>query len=136
MNNPTSVAIHEAKLLWPNKPIQCVISFGTGRRAPIPVDSSAEPPAIQITNSSWKKKFFAIIDSATDTEGKFSLNIDKFNVQFFINLKRHSFRNCYSWIRLIIEVLHIYYFNKPAYLRLPCLWNLTIEDDSKFSDSF
>lgn len=69
-NNPTAVAIHEAKLLWPNKPIHCVISFGTGRTAPNPLDSCIEPSSIPISNSSWKKKFFAIIDSATDTEGE------------------------------------------------------------------
>ncbi|CAG9821065.1 unnamed protein product [Phaedon cochleariae] len=67
VNNPTAVAIHEAKLLWPNTPIQCVVSFGTGRTVPNPVEPS-EPISTPIS-SSWKKKFFAILDSATDTEG-------------------------------------------------------------------
>ncbi|CAG9835357.1 unnamed protein product [Diabrotica balteata] len=69
VNNPTAVAIHEAKLLWPNTPIQCVLSFGTGRTVPNPVLSCSQDKDATITNSSWKKKFFAIIDSATDTEG-------------------------------------------------------------------
>lgn len=69
VNNPTAVAIHEAKLLWPTTPIQCVISFGTGRTAPNPLDPFAVPTGNTISNSSWKKKFFAILDSATDTEG-------------------------------------------------------------------
>lgn len=68
VNNPTAVAVHEAKLLWPNKPIHCVISFGTGRTAPNPIDTCTD--STQISNSSWKKKFFAIIHSATDTEGE------------------------------------------------------------------
>ncbi|XP_074034206.1 calcium-independent phospholipase A2-gamma [Leptinotarsa decemlineata] len=69
VNNPTAVAIHEAKLLWPNTPIQCVVSFGTGRTVPNPMDTTAESLTTPISNSSWKKKFFAILDSATDTEG-------------------------------------------------------------------
>lgn len=69
VNNPTAVAVHEAKLLWPNKPIQCVISFGTGRTAPNSFDSLSEP-FTEVSNSSWKEKFFAILNSATDTEGE------------------------------------------------------------------
>lgn len=69
VNNPTSVAIHEAKLLWPTTPIQCIVSFGTGRTAPNPIDMSAELTTTTINNLSWKKKFLAILDSATDTEG-------------------------------------------------------------------
>ncbi|XP_017777635.1 PREDICTED: calcium-independent phospholipase A2-gamma-like isoform X2 [Nicrophorus vespilloides] len=66
VNNPTAVAIHEAKLLWPNTPIQCVVSFGTGRSVPTQSESFREQPA---NVSSWKNKFLKILDSATDTEG-------------------------------------------------------------------
>lgn len=72
MNNPTAVAVHEAKLLWPNKPIQCVISFGTGRTAPNSFESFIDT-STQINNSSWKEKFLAILNSATDTEGELLL---------------------------------------------------------------
>lgn len=67
VNNPCAVAIHEAKQLWPNTPIQCVVSFGTGRTPPrIP---SIEGEVKDNNASSWKDKFYKILASATDTEG-------------------------------------------------------------------
>lgn len=67
VNNPCAVALHEAKQLWPNSPIQCVISFGTGR-TPNQICGNSKKSA-EIAISSWKEKFYKILDSATDTEG-------------------------------------------------------------------
>jgi calcium-independent phospholipase A2-gamma len=70
VNNPTAVAIHEAKLLWPGEPIQCVVSFGTGRCHPLDLAlKNAATNGNGDSYSSWKQKFVKILESATDTEG-------------------------------------------------------------------
>ncbi|GAB6020217.1 Calcium-independent phospholipase A2-gamma [Chamberlinius hualienensis] len=63
VNNPTALAIHECKLLWPDEPLQCVISLGNGRFEP------QQPPTTVTPNfTGLKNKLMKIIDSATDTE--------------------------------------------------------------------
>ncbi|XP_018574389.1 calcium-independent phospholipase A2-gamma-like [Anoplophora glabripennis] len=71
VNNPTAIALHEVKLIWPNTPIQCVMSFGTGRTVPSPVEFSKqlEKEDNASSSTSWANKFYKILDSATDTEG-------------------------------------------------------------------
>ncbi|KAL3851865.1 hypothetical protein ACJMK2_015566 [Sinanodonta woodiana] len=59
-NNPTAIGLHECKLLWPDQPIQCVISIGNGRYEP-----NLE---ISPSKSSLRDKVNKIVDSATDTE--------------------------------------------------------------------
>lgn len=58
-NNPTALAIHESRLLWPNESFHCVVSLGTGR-----FENMAEMP----TKVSLKRRISTIVDSATDTE--------------------------------------------------------------------
>ncbi|XP_075967671.1 calcium-independent phospholipase A2-gamma [Anarhichas minor] len=60
INNPTALAIHECKCLWPNTPLQCVLSLGTGRYETAGNNSTAY--------TSLKTKLSHVISSATDTE--------------------------------------------------------------------
>lgn len=62
MNNPTALAIHECKHLWPNTPLECVVSLGTGR-----VETAGKNSA---TYTSLRTKLTNVISSATDTEGR------------------------------------------------------------------
>ncbi|XP_076862826.1 calcium-independent phospholipase A2-gamma [Brachyhypopomus gauderio] len=61
INNPTALAIHECKCLWPNTPLQCVVSLGTGRYEPASKSATG-------TSTSLKTKLTHVISSATDTE--------------------------------------------------------------------
>lgn len=65
INNPTALAVQEAKLLWPNQSIQCVVSLGTGKYIP-PLNISSNE--IKVSSTSLKTKISRFIDSATDTE--------------------------------------------------------------------
>lgn len=60
INNPTALAIHECKSLWPNTPVQCVVSLGTGRYETAGKNTT--------TYTSLKTKINNVISSATDTE--------------------------------------------------------------------
>lgn len=60
INNPTALAIHECKCLWPNTPLQCVLSLGTGRYETTGKNNTSY--------TSLKAKLTNVISSATDTE--------------------------------------------------------------------
>uniref|UniRef100_A0A7E4VIG2 PNPLA domain-containing protein n=1 Tax=Panagrellus redivivus TaxID=6233 RepID=A0A7E4VIG2_PANRE len=62
VNNPTAIALHEARNLWPNEPIHCVVSVGNGRSV-----AELELTAVK-TSTRIQDKISRIIDSATDTE--------------------------------------------------------------------
>ncbi|TFJ83116.1 hypothetical protein NSK_005585 [Nannochloropsis salina CCMP1776] len=57
-NNPTAIAIHEAKIIYPNVPIEAVVSVGTG--------NVLEPQPVE--GFGWAPIFNQIINSATNTE--------------------------------------------------------------------
>ncbi|XP_006859345.1 PREDICTED: calcium-independent phospholipase A2-gamma isoform X1 [Chrysochloris asiatica] len=60
MNNPSALAIHECKCLWPDVPLECIVSLGTGR-----YESDAKNTMM---HTSLKTKLSHVINSATDTE--------------------------------------------------------------------
>ncbi|XP_024598007.1 calcium-independent phospholipase A2-gamma isoform X1 [Neophocaena asiaeorientalis asiaeorientalis] len=60
LNNPSALAIHECKCLWPDVPLECIVSLGTGR-----YESDVRNTA---THTSLKTKLSNVINSATDTE--------------------------------------------------------------------
>ncbi|XP_021109567.1 calcium-independent phospholipase A2-gamma isoform X5 [Heterocephalus glaber] len=60
LNNPSALAMHECKCLWPDVPLECIVSLGTGR-----YESDVKNTA---TYTSLKTKLSNVINSATDTE--------------------------------------------------------------------
>ena len=70
INNPAAIAIHEAQLLWPDEPIQCLVSIGCGKYTPAFVshpDGAVGSPATP-KGTSLRMKLTSLIESATDTE--------------------------------------------------------------------
>lgn len=69
VNNPTAIACHEAKLLWPDIPIEVLVSVGTGRCDPRLVgDQSQRVGATGPTGDSIFELARTLLSSATDTE--------------------------------------------------------------------
>ncbi|XP_074124398.1 calcium-independent phospholipase A2-gamma isoform X1 [Sminthopsis crassicaudata] len=60
LNNPSALAMHECKCLWPDTPLQCIVSLGTGR-----YEGDVRS---NLTSTSLRSKLSAVISSATDTE--------------------------------------------------------------------
>jgi len=68
-NNPTGVAIRECNVLWPDYPLKCVVSVGTGRHEPIVGPSHT-------TSLSLSQKLLKVVDSATSVQGVHSMMYD------------------------------------------------------------
>ncbi|XP_011374981.1 calcium-independent phospholipase A2-gamma isoform X1 [Pteropus medius] len=60
LNNPSALAMHECKCLWPDVPLECIVSLGTGR-----YESDVRNT---MTYTSLRTKLSNVISSATDTE--------------------------------------------------------------------
>uniref|UniRef100_A0A1I7YFH0 PNPLA domain-containing protein n=1 Tax=Steinernema glaseri TaxID=37863 RepID=A0A1I7YFH0_9BILA len=61
-NNPAAVGMHEAKNIWPDEPLQCLVSVGNGRSV-----TELELTSTR-TSTRLQDKISKIVDSATDTE--------------------------------------------------------------------
>lgn len=67
-NNPSGIALNECHVLWPNVPLQCLVSVGSGRYEP-----SVGPTMDQL---SLREKFMKVVDGATNVSGVHSLIYD------------------------------------------------------------
>lgn len=71
LNNPSALAMHECKCLWPDVPLECIVSLGTGRYVSDVKNT--------MTYTSLKAKLSNVINSATDTEGWLFAILEHFN---------------------------------------------------------
>ena len=82
LNDPTVLAVYEARLIWPHERISWVLSFGTGRNPNKSLSGGGLEllkadymgDATQETFSSWKTEFLRILDSTTDTIHNFHID--------------------------------------------------------------
>uniref|UniRef100_A0A8I3PEJ7 Patatin like phospholipase domain containing 8 n=1 Tax=Canis lupus familiaris TaxID=9615 RepID=A0A8I3PEJ7_CANLF len=72
LNNPSALAMHECKCLWPDVPLECIVSLGTGR-----YESDVRN---SVTSTSLKTKLSNVINSATDTEEHLSHHMDVYYI--------------------------------------------------------
>ncbi len=81
VNNPTCIGIGEARSLWPNEQLQCVLSIGNGRSMPamptvdgtmrgLATSQNASVHDTLLHGTSLTDKIVKIVDSATDTESE------------------------------------------------------------------
>ena len=60
-NNPSAIALHEARALYPGATIECLVSLGTGRRKP-------GVPERQLLAPQWFLTMKTLVRAATRTE--------------------------------------------------------------------
>jgi len=61
-NNPSALAVHEARRLWQGAPLECLVSVGTGRADPTVAFNTTA------SNIGWMDLARTVISSATGTE--------------------------------------------------------------------
>lgn len=67
LNNPTQIAIHEARKIWPDYNLQCVVSIGLGRPDKF-MQEEKYSASSQSPYAPHMKNHERIVNSATDTE--------------------------------------------------------------------
>ena len=90
-NNPTAVAIHESKRLWPNTPFQAVVSLGTGTyHGNVGRYGTAK---ISDGHLSPKEKFKKLVYSATDVEATHEILSDLIPGDTYVRLNPNMSAN-------------------------------------------
>lgn len=84
-NNPTGVAIHESKNIWPNSHIHCVVSIGTGKEEPVTNPNGT---------STLKAIASALIEGATNTESVANLLSDILSPESYFRFQPHHPAMC------------------------------------------
>lgn len=69
-NNPTAIAIHEARQLWPSAPTNCIVSIGNGRYQGTAVESS------KLDSISLKQKINRIVSGISSTQTVHNMLLD------------------------------------------------------------
>lgn len=90
VNNPAAIALHEARCLWPDEAINCIVSIGTGKYDPMSSMEDLEVSAKYST--SWKQIFEKILESATDTEAVHRILNDLLPNNTYFRLNPHLSR--------------------------------------------
>ncbi|KAI2665441.1 Calcium-independent phospholipase A2-gamma [Labeo rohita] len=74
INNPTALAIHESKCLWPNTPVQCVVSLGTGRYETVGKTSSSTYTSLKTKLTNVISKVHTMLDALLPPNTYFRFN--------------------------------------------------------------
>ena len=90
-NNPTAVAIHEAKILWPTTPFQAVVSLGTGTYHGSHGRYKRTIPTVGFT--SRREKLKKLVYSATDVEVTHEILKDLLPATHYVRLNPNMSKN-------------------------------------------